>query len=115
MDALTEVFGMEKGGFVKGVGYGLTKSKYWPGCRSKNGSADKQIIEHLKSELENEKMAHSITGAHIKDLYAQMTESQKRFAEVLDLLKQNGISLSKPNDIPSPSQPAVSEILLCLN
>lgn len=115
MDALTEVFGMEKGGFVKGVGYGLTKSNYWPGCRAKNGrSADKQIIEHLKSQLENERMAHLKKDAHLKDLSARMTETQNQFAEVLACLTEKGITLSKPNDIPSPAQPAVSE-LLCLN
>ncbi|MFS7971970.1 hypothetical protein Hanom_Chr09g00839111 [Helianthus anomalus] len=55
-DALTVVFGKEKGGFLKGVGYGVTSSKYWQGPQTKGSS--KERISQLEFQLHNERLEH---------------------------------------------------------
>ncbi|XP_022006888.1 uncharacterized protein LOC110905491 [Helianthus annuus] len=54
MDALTVVFGKDKGGFLKGVGYGVTFSKYWQGPQTKGSS--KERIAQLEFQLHNERL-----------------------------------------------------------
>ncbi|CAI9284743.1 unnamed protein product [Lactuca saligna] len=54
MDSMTLVFGKENGGFLKGVGTGVTANKYFHIPRTK-GSSKEQIAD-LKFELQNERL-----------------------------------------------------------
>ena len=55
MDALTQVLGKEKGGFLKGVGFGVTKSRYWPQGARAYGSSKERIAQ---LELALQKVRH---------------------------------------------------------
>lgn len=87
-DALTVVFGKEKGGFLKGVGYGVTSSKYWQGPRTKGSS--KERIAQLEFELHKERLEHGKKDEQIKTLSIQMADTNDKLNQVLSLLAAQG-------------------------
>ncbi|KAM0058078.1 putative transposase, Ptta/En/Spm, plant [Helianthus debilis subsp. tardiflorus] len=88
MDALTVVFGKEKGGFVKGVGYGVTSSKYWQGPQTKGSS--KERIAQLKFQLHNESLERGKKDEEIKTLSMQMAETNNTLNQLLAHLAAQG-------------------------
>ncbi|KAJ0476881.1 putative transposase, Ptta/En/Spm, plant [Helianthus annuus] len=90
-DALTLVFGKEKGGYLKGVGYGVTSSRYWQSPRTKGSS--KERIAQLEFQLHNERLERGKKDEQIKTLSMQMAETNNTLNQVLAHLAAQGQTL----------------------
>nr|GEV78703.1 hypothetical protein [Tanacetum cinerariifolium] len=71
-DAMTIVFGKEKGGYARGVGSGVTYKRYFDVPQSKQAT-DKRI-ELLQTQLDNERSGHQQKDVLVKKLSTKMTE-----------------------------------------
>lgn len=109
-DALTLVFGKEKGGFLKGVGYGVTSSRYWQCPRTKGSS--KERIAQLEFQLNNEKLEREKKEEHIKTLSLQMAETNNTLNQVLAHLAAQGQVLpTYPSSSDKTTSTQVSDLL----
>lgn len=60
-DAVTLVLGKEKGGFLKGIGYGLTTGKYWGVGRVK-GSYKERIAQLEHEAVQRDELVNNLTN-----------------------------------------------------
>ena len=88
MDAMTLVFGKENGGFLKGVGTGVTANKYFLIPRTK-GSSKEQIAD-LKFELHNERLELQKKDEELKALSTKVREQDNTLKLVLAHLESQG-------------------------
>ena len=101
-DAMTMVFGKDKGGYVKGVGTGVTATTYFDIPRNK-GSA-KEEIKELKCAVQNGKVELEKKDAQVKALTTKFDEQQETLNWVLAHLAATGTK------IPNLPNTFVSEI-----
>ncbi|KAL6583134.1 hypothetical protein OROMI_005212 [Orobanche minor] len=102
-DAMTLVFGKENGGFLKGVGTGVTATRYFHVPRNK-GSAKEQIQE-LKIELQKGKCEIEKKDDDIKVLSTKMSEQDKTLKLVLAHLASQGMVIPDLQSPPNFSPP----------
>ncbi|KAL6536901.1 hypothetical protein OROHE_012485 [Orobanche hederae] len=102
-DATTLVFGKENGGFLKGVGMGVTATRYFHVPRNK-GSAKEQIQE-LKIELQKGKREIEKKDDDIKVLSTKMSEQDKTLKLVLAHLASQGMVIPDLQSPPKFSPP----------
>ncbi|KAL6584240.1 hypothetical protein OROMI_003529 [Orobanche minor] len=102
-DAMTLVFGKENGGFLKGVGTGVTATRYFHVPRNK-GSAKEQIQE-LKIELQKGKCEIEKKDDDIKVLSTKMSEQDKTLKLVLAHLVSQGMVIPDLQSPPNFSPP----------
>lgn len=107
MDAITAVFGREKGGFLKGVGYGVTASRYW------KGSGTKERLEQLELLLHNERLERQKKDEELKNLSMKMAETADNFKKLFDLFAAQGIPLPR-EPVNSVTYSDVSNLLYSL-
>ena len=87
-DAMTLVFGKEKGGFLKGVGTGVTYNRYFNVPRSKGSS--KEEIKDLKVALHNGKLELEKKDVELKALSTKVNEQDQTLKLVLAHLNAKG-------------------------
>ncbi|KAL6536654.1 hypothetical protein OROMI_026235 [Orobanche minor] len=102
-NAMTLVFGKENGGFLKGVGTGVTATRYFHVPRNK-GSAKEQIQE-LKIELQKGKREIEKKDDDIKVLSTKMSEQDKTLKIVLAHLASQGMVIPDLQSPPNFSPP----------
>ncbi|KAL4583317.1 hypothetical protein LXL04_007887 [Taraxacum kok-saghyz] len=90
-DAMTMVFGKDKGGYLKGVGTGVTATTYFHIPRNK-GSA-KEEIKELKCAVHNGKVELEKKDAQVKDLTTKFDEQQETLNWVLAHLAATGTKI----------------------
>lgn len=104
-DAMTLVFGKEKGGYAKGVGSGVTYNKYFDVPRSRQ-SADARVallerqlemerLEREKERREREDKEARETAAKdqiISDLSQEMAKTKGMVSQLLSQLSAKGIT-----------------------
>lgn len=104
-DAMTLVFGKEKGGYAKGVGSGVTYNKYFDVPRSRQ-SADARVallerqlemerLEREKERREREEKEARETAAKdqiISDLSQEMAKTKGMVSQLLSQLSAKGIT-----------------------
>ncbi|KAK9074009.1 hypothetical protein SSX86_006604 [Deinandra increscens subsp. villosa] len=78
-DALTLVLGKERGGYLKGIGYGVTSRGYWQGAPK---GRSKERIEKLESELKNERQLREKKDQEVEHL----NDKIKAHDEKIDML-----------------------------
>ncbi|CAI9291566.1 unnamed protein product [Lactuca saligna] len=93
MDAMTFVFGKEKGRFLKGVGTGVTYNRYFNVPRSKGSF--KEEIKDLKVALHNGKLELEKKDAELKALSTKVNEQDQTLK--LDLAHLNAKGADFPN------------------
>ncbi|GKA09056.1 nucleotide-binding alpha-beta plait domain-containing protein, partial [Tanacetum coccineum] len=71
-DAMTIVFGKEKGGYARGVGSGVTYKRYFHLPRSRQETDER--IELLQTQLDNERRERQQKDVLVKKLSTEMTE-----------------------------------------
>ncbi|GJS49381.1 hypothetical protein Tco_0599502 [Tanacetum coccineum] len=71
-DAMTVVFGKEKGGYARGVGSGVTYKRYFHLPRSRQATDER--IELLQTQLDNERRERQQKDELVKKLSTEMTE-----------------------------------------
>ncbi|GJY54631.1 transposase, Ptta/En/Spm, transposase, Tnp1/En/Spm-like protein [Tanacetum coccineum] len=71
-DAMTVVFGKEKGGYARGVGSGVTYKRYFHLPRSRQATDER--IELLQTQLDNERRERQQKDVLVKKLSTEMTE-----------------------------------------
>ncbi|CAI9302683.1 unnamed protein product [Lactuca saligna] len=88
MDSMTLVFGKGKGGFLKGVGTGVTYNRYFNVPRSKGSS--KEEIKDLKVALHNGKLELEKKDVELKALSTKVNEQDQTLKLVLAHLNAKG-------------------------
>ncbi|GJU26676.1 reverse transcriptase domain-containing protein [Tanacetum coccineum] len=71
-DAMTVVFGKEKGGYARGVGSGVTYKRYFHLPRSRQATDER--IELLQTQLDNERRERQQKDELVKKLSTEMTQ-----------------------------------------
>ncbi|KAL4561169.1 hypothetical protein LXL04_033332 [Taraxacum kok-saghyz] len=105
-DAMTVVFGKENGSYLKGVGTGVTYTRYFHEPRTKGSS--KAVIEELNFKLMNEKREVEKKDQQLEALSTKVTEQAKTLTQVLALLDSQGLKLP---DLPSSPPNSVEKIV----
>ncbi|GJR50369.1 hypothetical protein Tco_1400890 [Tanacetum coccineum] len=82
-DAMTVVFGMEKGGYARGVGSGVTYKRYFHLPRSRQATNER--IELLKTQLDNERRERQ---------QKDMTETKGMLSQLMNQLAAQGVQLN---------------------
>nr|GEU89161.1 hypothetical protein [Tanacetum cinerariifolium] len=72
IDAMTVVFGKEKGGYARGVGSGVTYKRYFHFPQSRQATDEK--IKLLQTQLDNERRERQQKDVLVKKLSTEMTE-----------------------------------------
>ncbi|KAL6535814.1 hypothetical protein OROHE_012658 [Orobanche hederae] len=91
-DAITVVFGKDKGHYLKGVGCGVTASTYWTGPKKRGES--KERIAVLEQQLQNERLEREKKDAEIKTLSSQVAETNDKLNKLLTQLGLQGQLIS---------------------
>ncbi|KAL6536091.1 hypothetical protein OROHE_012935 [Orobanche hederae] len=91
-DAITVVFGKDKGHYLKGVGCGVTASTYWTGPKKRGES--KERIAVLEQQLQNERLEREKKDAEIKTLSSQVAETNDKLNNLLTQLGLQGQLIS---------------------
>ena len=122
-DAMTVVFGKEKGGYARGVGSGVTYKRYFDLPRRRKETDER--IELLQTQLDNERRERhkkdllvkqlsnemSQKDEQVKKLSSEMAETQGMLANLMSALKSQGMPLNMPSPLPLDSD--VSHFLCC--
>ena len=122
-DAMTVVFGKEKGGYARGVGNGVTYKRYFNLPRTRKETDER--IELLQTQLDNErserkkkdlllkKLSTEMTEKddQVKKLSAEMADTKGMVSKMLSLLSSQGIQLDMASQFPLDSD--VSHFLCC--
>ena len=122
-DAMTVVFGKEKGGYARGVGNGVTYKSYFNLPR--RGKETDERLELLQTQLDTERQERQKKDQLVKQLSKEMEEKDvvvKNLSKemeqtkgvldtVLTMLKANGMQLNIPSGMPVDSY--VSHFLCC--
>ncbi|KAL4558831.1 hypothetical protein LXL04_037034 [Taraxacum kok-saghyz] len=82
-DAMTVVFGKENDSYLKGVGTGVTSTRYFHTPRTKGSS--KAVIEELNFKLMNEKREVQKKDQQLEALSTKVTEQAKTLTQLPDL------------------------------
>jgi hypothetical protein len=123
-DAMTFVFGKEKGGYARGVGGAVTYKEYFGLPRRKQEANEK--IALLQTQLDNERREREEKDKLIKKLSAEMTEKDVQvnklsgeventnimLSQILQQLNDKGMNITLPTQ-PSPIASVVSHFLCC--
>lgn len=91
-DAITVVFGKEKGHYLKGVGCGVTASTYWTGPKKRGES--KERIAVLEQQLQNERLEREKKDAEIKTLSSQVAQTNDKLNKLLTQIELQGLLIS---------------------
>ncbi|GKD10974.1 transposase, Ptta/En/Spm, transposase, Tnp1/En/Spm-like protein [Tanacetum coccineum] len=114
-DAMTVVFGKEKGGYARGVGSGVTYKKYFDLPRSRQATDER--IELLQTQLDNERRERQEKDTLVKKLSTEMkekdvlvnklsnemSETKGMLSQLMNQLTAQGVqlNLSSPLQVPS--------------
>lgn len=88
-DALTLVFGKDHSGRVRGVGRGVTPTKYWNIPRRKSSSNDR-IVE-LEKQLAFERQQRESADAEVKHLSAKIKLEDEKSKQLSETVKEQGL------------------------
>ncbi|GKD75988.1 retrovirus-related pol polyprotein from transposon TNT 1-94, partial [Tanacetum coccineum] len=118
-DAMTIVFGKEKGGYARGMGSGVTYKKYFDLPRSRQATDER--IELLQTKLDNERREHQEKDTLVKKLSTEMkekdvlvnklsnemSETKGMLSQLMNQLTAQGVqlNLSSPLQVPSDVTP----------
>ncbi|GJW82623.1 hypothetical protein Tco_0155768 [Tanacetum coccineum] len=118
-DAMTVVFGKEKGGYARGVGSGVTYKKYFDLPRSRQATDER--IELLQTQLDNERRERQEKDTLVKKLSTEMkekdvlvnklsnemSETKGMLSQLMNQLTAQGaqLNLSYPLQVPSDVTP----------
>ncbi|KAL6562912.1 hypothetical protein OROHE_005499 [Orobanche hederae] len=91
-DAITVVFGKDKGHYLKGVGCGVIACTYWTGPKKRGES--KERIAVLEQQLQNERLEREKKDAEIKTLSSQVDETNDKLNKLLTQLGLQGQLIS---------------------
>ena len=122
-DAMTVVFGKEKGGYARGVGSGVTYKSYFNLPRRRKHTderlellqtqLDTERCERQKKDLLVKQLSNEMAQKDVlvKNLTSEMVETKGKLDNVMSLLKSNGMQLNFPSERPVDSD--VSHFLCC--
>ena len=122
-DAMTVVFGKEKGGYARGVGSGVTYKRYFDLPRIRKETDER--VELLQTQLDNERRERqkkdqlvkqlsnemSVKDEQVKKLSTEMAETKGLLANLMSELKSQGMQLNLQSKMPFDSD--VSHFLCC--
>ena len=122
-DAMTVVFGKEKGGYARGVGNGVTYKNYFNLPRRSKENDER--IELLQTQHDNERRERQQKDILVKKLSKEMeekdvlvkkltnemAEQRGTLVSVVQMLKANGMQVKFPSGMPVDSD--VSHFLCC--
>ena len=122
-DAMTVVFGKEKGGYARGVGSGVTYKKYFDLPRSRKATDER--LELLQTQLDHERIERqkkdqlvkelsdemNVKDAQVKKLSTEMAETKGLVANLMSALKSQGMQFHLASQLPLDSD--VSHFLCC--
>ena len=123
-DAMTVVFGKEKGGYARGVGSGVTYKRYFDLPRRRKETTDERL-ELLQNQLDNERCNRqkkdllvkqlsqemSVKDEQVKKLSSEMAETKGLLDNLMSELKSQGMQLNLQSRMPLDSN--VSHFLCC--
>ncbi|KAL6564058.1 hypothetical protein OROHE_005298 [Orobanche hederae] len=95
-DAITVVFGKDKGHYLKGVGCGVTASTYWTGPKKRGESKERIVV--LEQQLQNERLERERKDAEIKTLSSQVAETNDKLNKLLTQLGLQGTPTSNASN-----------------
>ncbi|GJY68011.1 reverse transcriptase domain-containing protein [Tanacetum coccineum] len=105
-DAMTVVFGKEKGGYARGVGSGVTYKRYFHLPRSRQATDER--IELLQTQLDNERRERQQKDELVKKLSTEMTQKDEPVKTVgpkkTPKSRRNGSQDSQSQGNVSPTQ-----------
>ncbi|GKC99513.1 nucleotide-binding alpha-beta plait domain-containing protein, partial [Tanacetum coccineum] len=107
-DAMTVVFGKEKGGYARGVGSGVTYKRYFHLPRSRQATDER--IELLQTQLDNERRERQQKDVLVKKLSNEMTETKGMLSQLMNQLAAQGVQLNLSSQLQVASD--VSHFLL---
>ena len=122
-DAMTVVFGKEKGGYARGVGSGVTYKRYFDLPRSRKETDER--LELLQTQLDDERRERqkkdllvkqlsnemSEKDEQVKKLSSEMAETKGMLANLISVLNSQGVQLNLQSKMPLDSD--VSHFLCC--
>ncbi|GJY80950.1 hypothetical protein Tco_0493701 [Tanacetum coccineum] len=88
IDAMTVVLGMEKGGYARGVGSGVTYKRYFDLPQSRHASDERILL--LQSQLENERHERQEKELLIQNLSNKMSQTEGMFTKLKNQLAAKG-------------------------
>ncbi|GJR64205.1 hypothetical protein Tco_0010270 [Tanacetum coccineum] len=91
-DAMTVVFGKEKGGYARGVGSGVTYKRYFHLPRSRQATDER--IELLQTQLDNERRERQQKDVLVNKLSNEMTETKGMLSQLMNQLAAQGVQLN---------------------
>ena len=110
-DAMTVVFGKEKGGYARGVGSGVTYKRYFDLPRSRKETDER--LELLQTQLDDKRRERqkkdllvkqlsnemSEKDEQVKKLSNEMAETKGMLANLMSVLKSQGVQLPLDSDV----------------
>ncbi|GJR89169.1 hypothetical protein Tco_0213180 [Tanacetum coccineum] len=91
-NAMTVVFGKEKGGYARRVGSGVTYKRFFHLPRSKQAIDER--IELLQTQLDNERRERQQKDVLVKKLSNEMTETKGMLSQLMNQLAAQGVQLN---------------------
>ena len=122
-DAMTVVFGKEKGGYARGVGSGVTYKMYFNLPRSKQATDEKiqllqtqldkerqnaQEREALVTKLSNEMQEKDVL---VSKLSSEMSETKGMLSQLMAELSKKGVHLNLSPPLQEPSNVSLYKLL----
>ena len=90
-DAMTVVFGKEKGAYARGVGSGVTYKRYFDLPRNRQASDERVAL--LQCQLDNERRERQKKDVVIKNLSDQVAQTQGMVTQLMSQLAAQGVNL----------------------
>ncbi|KAD3641227.1 hypothetical protein E3N88_30451 [Mikania micrantha] len=90
-DAMTVVFGKEKGVYARGVGSGVTYKKYFNLLKKKQASDERLAL--LQSQLDNERRERQEKEAVIMNLSNEVAQTEGMITQLMSQLAAQGVKL----------------------
>ncbi|GJX31093.1 hypothetical protein Tco_0240948 [Tanacetum coccineum] len=92
IDAMTVVFGKEKGGYARGVGSGVTYKRYFHLPRSKQATDER--IELLQTQLDNERRERQQKDVLVNKLSNEMTKTKGILSQLMNQFAAQGVQVN---------------------
>jgi vacuolar-type H+-ATPase subunit I/STV1 len=108
-DAMTLVFGKENRGFLRGVGTGVTPTRYFH--VPPNRGSTKQQMKELQLELQKERRAKQEKDEELKALSVKVPEQEITISQILASLASQGKVLPNITSSTNGSPTQVSEFV----